>query len=61
MWLMALLFDPPRRAPHLLLLVDILVNYSEMPLLNVVGDVNYVLLVQIYCITVTIYNGIEWT
>ncbi len=32
----------------LLLLVDILDDYSEMPLSNVVGDVNYVLLVQIY-------------
>ncbi len=45
----------------LLLLVDILVDYSEMPLSNVVGGVNNGLLVQIYCLTVTIYNGIEWT
>ncbi len=42
----------------LLLLVDIIVDYSEMALSNVVGDVNYGLLVQIYCLTVTIYNGI---
>ncbi len=45
----------------LLLSVDILVDYSEMPLSNVVGDVNYGSLVQIYCLTVTIYKGIEWT
>jgi hypothetical protein len=43
----------------LLLLVDILVDYSEMPLSNVVGGVDYVLLVQIYCLAVTIYNGIK--
>ncbi len=42
----------------LLLLVDILVDYPEMSLLNVVGDINDGLLVQIYCLTVTIYNGI---
>ncbi len=42
----------------LLLLVDILVDYSEMALLNVVGDVNYGLVVQIDCFTVTMYNGI---
>ncbi len=43
----------------LLLLVDILVDYSEMALSNELRDVNYGLLVQIYCLTVTIYNGIE--
>ncbi len=32
----------------LFLLLDILVDYSEMSLLNVVGDISYGLLVQIY-------------
>ncbi len=42
-------------------LVDILVDYSEMILSNVVGDVNYGSLVQMYCLTVIIYIGIKWT
>ncbi len=42
----------------LLLLVDILVDYSEMFLLNLVGDINYGSLVQIYCLTVTIFSAI---
>ncbi len=36
----------------LLLLVDILVDYSERAFSNVVEQVNYGLLVQIYCLTV---------
>ncbi len=45
----------------LLLLLDILVDYSEMSLLNVVEDVTHGLLVQIYCLTVTIFNAIYRT
>jgi hypothetical protein len=41
-----------------LLLVDILVDYSEMDMSNVVGDATYGLLVQFYCLTVTILNAI---
>ena len=43
----------------LLLLVYILVDYSEMPLSNVVGDATYGLLVQFYCLTATIFNAIN--
>jgi hypothetical protein len=44
----------------LLLLVDILVDFSEISLSNVVGGINYDTLVQIYWLTATIYNGILW-